>query len=57
MDLYTSVMPKHSLNEISKMSAKLEQLDEISFGLFDERYRNAVAKQNVISIRGDSMVV
>ena len=39
------------------MSAKLEQLDEISFGLFDERYRNAVAKQNVISIRGDSMVV
>ena len=38
------------------MPAKLEQLDEISFGLFDERYRNAVAKQNVISIRGDSMV-
>lgn len=57
MDLYTSVMPKHSLNEISKMSAKLEQLDEISFEISDERYKNAVAKQNVISIRGDSMVV
>lgn len=56
MDLYTSVMPKHMISEMDKVSAVMEEISEAGDRLAEDRFAEAESG-NIIPIRGGSMVV
>lgn len=57
MDLYTSVLPKHLVNEMDKVSEVLDRLDKQGDDIVDNCYNKTVQSNKIISFCGDSMVV
>ena len=57
MDLYTSVMPKQMETEMDKVSRELDRISEYSDELAEKQFENMTANNQIVSFRGDSMVV
>ncbi len=57
MDLYTSVMPKQMETEMDKVSRELDRISEYGDELAEKQFENMTANNQIVSFRGDSMVV
>ena len=56
MDLYTSVLPKHSSDEMYKFADALDKLNCKGETLIEQQYAALCKPKNVVSFRGDGMV-
>ena len=56
MDLYTSVMPKHLIAEMNRVSDIMEEISGAGDKLAEDRFAEAQIG-NIIPIRGGMMVV
>lgn len=56
MDLYTSVFPQHLKTEMYKLENTLDDIEEKSEKLIDEKYESQIKTYENIIVFGDKMV-